>query len=66
MTIIRKNPLQVREQVTACIHDDSSSYIEGHCPECQKQMLTTQIGDAPAYVCVEHRIVLPVKLQSVL
>jgi hypothetical protein len=63
----RRNPLKsmqqaqpTKEMVTAGTFDTASDYTPGHCPECQQHMVSSTCDGIPCYVCVEHRIVLPV------
>lgn len=70
MTIERRNPLkpapvEVKSVVTAGNFDlPGVAYQSGLCPECGKAMTVTRCDDIPSYVCMDHRIVLPVELSA--
>lgn len=70
MTIQRKNPFDnavapaTREAVTAGNVDAISTYREGLCPECQRPMILTDTAGIPSYVCLDHRINLPLRKQQ--
>lgn len=64
----RRNPLSHtttlpsgRQEVTAATIETASAYVDGFCPHCNVQMVSTMCGNIPAFVCLEHRTVLPVK-----
>ena len=62
MTTERRNPLKPNHvEVAGHLDLPGSTYTPGYCPECQKAMAVTTADGIPTYVCIEHRISLPVE-----
>lgn len=48
-----------RKSETAFAND-----VEGQCPVCQKQMKLSSTNNIDVHVCLEHRVVMPIKNEA--
>ena len=57
---IRKNPLLASFEEKG---NNTTSHIEdsSFCPVCNNKMIILESNAIPSYVCLEHRINLPIK-----